>query len=250
MILEIQSMLKFSRYLLVCPLLFHPFNDVFGQLTFFNVSSSDITEARKISAQQQFEIHDEIESSTTVTYGLGKGWEVGLNLINLDYGLQSKHFEKNDTSTVIPYAPLLLANAQKAFKLNDTFSIGVGAVAGKNLTRNHHSQLVYYTYTNLIATLGNQDQYQIVAGSYYGNHRYLSDGPSYGFQTGIDAGLWYKKLHFLADWISGSNGKGRLTAGFEVFLTQRLPLALGWQRSNQDGSQGVVLQLTFLPRGN
>jgi hypothetical protein len=48
-----------------------------AQLTVFNVSSSDITDARKISVQQQFEADDEIESSTTMTYGLGGKWEAG-----------------------------------------------------------------------------------------------------------------------------------------------------------------------------
>ena len=241
-------MSKLIQYKLCGLLSLFPASNALAQLTIFNVSSSDITDTRKISVQQQFEIQDEIESSTTVTYGLGKKWEAGLNLINLDYGVESRHIEKNDTSTVIPFAPLLLANVQKAFELNDILSLGLGAVAGQNLTRAHAGKFVYYTYANASAKLGNQDQYQIVAGTYYGNHRYLSDGPNFGFQTGIDAGLWYKKLHFLADWISGSHGKGRLTVGLEVFLSKRLPLSFGWQRANQDGSQGGVVQLTFLPK--
>lgn len=220
----------------------------FAQLTFFNVSSSDITDMRRISVQQQLEIQDQIESSTTLTYGLGKGWEVGLNLINLDYGIKSKQLETNDTTTVIPYAPVLMANVQKAFQINNTFSLGVGTVAGHNLSHLHSNKFVYYSYANATATIGDQDQYQIVAGTYYGNHRYLSDGPNFGFQTGFDAGLWYKKVHLLGDWISGFHQKGRLTVGLEIFLSERLPLSLGWQRANQDGSQGAVIQLTFLPR--
>jgi hypothetical protein len=219
-----------------------------AQLTVFNVSSSEITDPGKISAQQQFEIGDQVESSTTATYGLGKGWEIGANLINLDYGLESRHFESNDSTTSIPYAPLLLLNAQKVFDINDVFSAGVGAIAGSSIRHLKSPKFVYYTYANLAASFGPDHRYQIAAGPYLGSHGYLSDGAVMGFQTGIDAGIWYEKLHFLADWVSGSHSKGRLTVGFGVFLSDRLPLSVGWQRSNADGAQAAVLQLTLLPK--
>ncbi len=225
-----------------------PVTKVSAQLTVFNVSSSTITDKSKISVQQQFEIQDQIESSTTLTYGLGKKWEIGLNLVNLNYNIKEKSINTNDSSIVSPYAPLLLANAQKVFEINDILSFGLGAIAGTNLTSSHNRKFVYYSYANMLASAGEQDQYQVAAGPYISNHRYLSQGPSYGFQCAVDAGLWYKKLHLMADWISGSHDKGRLTLGLEIFLTQRLPLSLGWQRSNRDGSQGAVLQLTFLPQ--
>jgi hypothetical protein len=59
--------------------------DSFAQLTIFNVSSSEITEKNKLSFQQQFEIQDVINSTTTATYGLGKFWEVGVNVFNVNY---------------------------------------------------------------------------------------------------------------------------------------------------------------------
>lgn len=218
-----------------------------AQLTVFNVPSSDPTEKNKISVQQQFEVQDLIESSTAFTYGLGKNWEVGLNLFNLDYSIKNKQFEINDTTTVNPFAPLLLASAQKVFKLNDIFSVGIGAMAGTNLAHRHKG-LIYYSYSNLVAGLGDQQQYVLAAGPYLSSHTYLGDGPRYGVQAAFDAGIWYEHLHLLGDWVSGVHQKGRLTLGFEFFLTDRLPLALGWQRSNADGSQAAVLQLTFLPK--
>ena len=241
-------MLQLRPYKICLFLIFTPLAKVSAQLTVFNVSSSTITDKRKISIQQQFEIQDEIESSTTLTYGLGKKWEVGLNLINLDYNVTEKSFETNDSTTSTPFAPLLLANAQKAFELNQVLSIGLGTVAGTNLTSSHARKFVYYSYANLLASTGNQDQYQFAAGPYISNHRYLGQGSYYGFQCAMEAGVFYKKLHFLADWISGYSQKGKLSLGIEIFLTQRLPLSLGWQRSNQDGSQGGVIQLTFLPK--
>lgn len=239
-------MQKLTLPVVCCLFLLCPVYKAVAQLTVFNVSSSSITEKSKISVQQQFEIQDEVESSTTLTYGLGKKWEVGANLLNLDYSMKERSFEMNDSTTAKPYAPLLLINTQKVFQLNDLFSIGLGTVAGTNLSHVHR-KFVYYTYTNLLASLGDQEQYQFAAGPYISNHRYLSDGPVYGFQGAMDAAIWYKKLHFLADWISGTHAKGRLSLGLEVFLTEHLPLSFGWQRSNADGSQGAVIQLTYVP---
>jgi len=219
-----------------------------AQLTVFNVSSSDITDQGKISAQQQFEIQDIIESSTALTYGLGRNWEIGLNLVNLDYSVKNRSFEFNDTTTTNPYAPLLLASAQKVFKLNDVFAVGLGGIAGTNITHAHPGHFVYYTYTNLQATLGHEQQYEIAAGPYVSSHSYLGDGPVYGIQAAMDAGIWHNHVHLMADWISGNHPKGKLTMGFEIFLNKRLPLAFGWQRSNADGAQGAVVQLTFLPK--
>jgi hypothetical protein len=219
-----------------------------AQLTVFNVPSSEITDKGRISLQQQFEVDRQLESSTTATYGLGKGWEIGLNLLNLDYDLSSHHFEFNDQTDSIPYAPLLTLNAQKVFELVNGFSIGAGAIAGANLSGHHRSRLVYYSYSNLLFETGAFQQYKFAAGAYVGNHHYLSDGPVVGFQGGMDAGIWHEKLHLLLDWISGSHQKGRLSAGVSVYLTSRLPLSLGWQRSNSDGSHAAVIQLTVLPK--
>lgn len=219
-----------------------------AQLTVFNVPSSEITDRGRFSIQQQFEISEQAESSTTATYGLGKGWEVGLNLLNLNYSFKTQHFEFNDQTDSIPYAPLLTASAQKTFDLAHGFSFGLGAIAGTNLSGHHRSEPVYYGYSNVLFETGMYQQYKFAAGAYVGNHHYLSTGPVTGFQCGMDAGIWYEKLHLLADWISGKHQKGRLTVGVSIYLTDKLPLSLGWQRSNSDGSQAGVIQLTFLPK--
>lgn len=234
-------------FLFICLIICASHNETFAQLTVFNVSSSEISKSGKISVQQQFEIEDMVESSTTLTYGLGRNWEAGVNLINLDYNYNSRHIEVNDTAMTQPFAPLLLANSQKLFELNDVLSIGIGGVAGTNLTA-HRKRLVYYGYSNLVASLGAEQQYQLAAGPYISNHRYLGEGPVYGFQAAVDAGVWHDKFHLLADWISGNHQKGKLSLGVEVFLAKRLPLSVGWQRSNEDGAQAAVVQITLLAK--
>jgi hypothetical protein len=108
-----------------------------GQQTFFSVPSSDITPKHKILAQQQVDINSEqLRFSTTVDYGLGRNWEVGLNLYNIDYQSQEHTWLRNDTTLQLPYAPLLLINAQRTFNLTDALHIGLGGQTGLNLFPN------------------------------------------------------------------------------------------------------------------
>jgi hypothetical protein len=56
-----------------------------AQQNLFNVPSAEITEKNKFFFQQQFNIDSNAgDSNTTVDYGLGNNWEVGINLFNLD----------------------------------------------------------------------------------------------------------------------------------------------------------------------
>ncbi|GAB3792383.1 hypothetical protein GCM10028819_02470 [Spirosoma humi] len=220
-----------------------------AQQTIFSVPSSDITPTHKIMAQQQFDINGEqVRSSTTVNFGLGRNWEVGLNVYNLDYSPEQHSWQRNDTTLQMPYGPLLLFNAQRTIDLTETLHLGLGGQTGLNLfpTKNS-SAWEGWGYANLGASF-DQDHYQAVIGAYAGNHRYLAEGSTVGMHLGIDAGVWYEKVHFLGDWATGTHEYGQLVLGVEVYLKKHLPLALGWRRSNQDGNQGLVVQLTYTPK--
>ena len=219
-----------------------------AQQTIFNVPSSDITPQHKILAQQQVDINrEELRSSTTVDYGLGRNWEVGFNVYNLDYLPQQHSWQRNDTTTQMPYAPLLLINAQKTVELTESLHLGLGGQTGLNLFPTTCSSWVGWGYANLGGSF-DHEHYQAVIGAYAGNQRYLAEGSTVGMHLGIDAGIWYEKLHLLGDWASGTHDYGQLVLGVEVYLQKHLPLAIGWRRSNQDGQQALVVQLTYTPK--
>ncbi len=220
---------------------------VWAQASYFNVPESDVAKTHKINIQQQFNIQDYYRSLTTIDYGLGRDWEIGANLLNLDYYPQSRHVLRNDSTSERAYSPLLMLNAQKIVKLPHQFHIGIGGQGGYNLTPDKtQRRFVGYGYVNLNKSFY-QDHYKLTVGAYTGHVRYLGNGPQLGFQAGFDAGLFYEKFHVLADWISGQHDVGQLVIGCGVYLTKNLPLALGWQRSNQDGSSALVVQLTYTP---
>ena len=219
-----------------------------AQQTIFNVPSSDITPRHKILAQEQVSLDEEkFQSTTTVNYGLGHNWEVGANLYNLNYLRQEHVWEHNDTTVQTAYAPLLLINAQKTFDLNDNLHIGVGTQTGINIAPTRRTTWVGLGYANLAGDF-KDEHYKAVVGAYVGNQRYLAKGPIAGVHMGIDAGIWYQKVHILADWATGTHEYGQVIAGVEVYLQKHLPLAIGWRRSNDDGQQAVVVQLTYTPK--
>lgn len=220
-------------------------NTAHAQESYFNVTESDVAEKGAIVVQQQFSIQNFYRSITTFDYGLAEDLELGANLINLDYYPVNRRFMRNDSSTEQAYSPLLMLNAQKIIKLPHDFHMGIGGQAGWNLTPNlGQHRFVHFVYVNLNRTFLN-DHYKITAGVFNGHVRYLGDGPPVGFQTGFEAAIVYQKLHLLGDWLSGQHDAGQLVLGFEVFLSKKLPLSLGWQRRNQDGSSALVVQLTY-----
>ncbi|GAB3939755.1 hypothetical protein GCM10028805_00640 [Spirosoma harenae] len=220
----------------------------YAQQTIFNVPDSDVTPKGKPLAQQQVDLsQEEIRSMTTFDYGLGRNWEVGLNLYNVDYLPDQHTWQRNDTTLQMPYAPLLLINAQKTVELTDQLHLGIGGQTGLNLFPTEHSSWVGWGYLNLGGSFAD-DHYQTVVGAYAGNAPYLGAGSTIGFHMGVDAGIWYEHLHLLGDWATGTHEYGQLVLGLEVYLQKHLPLAVGWRRSNQDGSQGLVVQLTYTPK--
>lgn len=218
-----------------------------AQQTYFNVPSSDVVEKRKIAVQQQFNFSETIRSSTTVEYGLGNEWEVGLNFYNFDYQLSDRHISVNDTTLEKSFSPLLLFNVQRTIDLTKNIELGIGGQAGFNVLTSRQPQFVGYAYGHVAAT-SDDEHYNVSMGGYLANARYLGEGPKGGFQAGFDAGIFYQKLHLLGDWISGPHDFGQLVLGLEVYLSKKLPLAIGWQRTNKMGNQAVVLQLTYNPQ--
>ncbi|MCY7358024.1 MAG: hypothetical protein LH609_11310 [Rudanella sp.] len=85
----------------------------YAQETYFNVSESEISKKNKVLIQQQIDITDQFRSTTTFDYGLGRNWEIGFNLYNVNYPPDMTQFIRNDSSPRMPYAPPLRLNVQK-----------------------------------------------------------------------------------------------------------------------------------------
>lgn len=174
-------------------------------------------------------------------------WEVGVNVYNVYFSPEVKHFVRKDSTTEQPYGPMFMVNAQKAIMLTKALKIGFGGQVGFNTSPAGRTRASYYAFTNLGGSFA-ENRHKVAAGIYAGNSFYLSDVPKVGFQTGTDAGIIHNKLHLRVEWMSGTHQYGKLIVGPQFFFSKNLSVALGWQRNNKDGSQSLVAQLSYTPQ--
>ncbi|GAA4466028.1 hypothetical protein GCM10023093_19350 [Nemorincola caseinilytica] len=236
----------FLLFVLVAP-------DVIAQQSFFNVPSSDITPRRKLFFQQQFSFYRSgIQSNTTTSYGLGHGFEAGLNLLGVsdEFG---KRIAFNDHTE--PYAPLLAVNAQKKFELSHVVSVGLGTQLGMNRDR----ECGAYVYSNGVY-LAERTKTKLVGGVYYASDGYF--GPEtrnwsedrllrrFGLQWGIEQNLWKDKLFFQTDYISGKHSLGQIVFGGAYCLTRQWVVSSGIQLATENSKalNELVFELTYVPK--
>lgn len=125
---------------------------VVGQQNLFNVPSSDITEPGEIFYQQQINLlPDLLQFNSTMCYGLGRNFEIGFNIIGLNVNTQSSSplIISNGDIHSPPVYPFYTLNLQKAFVLNRTLRVAVGAQTGLSIDAHFGN----YTYTNLITSI-------------------------------------------------------------------------------------------------
>ena len=116
--------------------LFYSFYSLKSQQNFINVPSAEVTKKNKLFFQQQININEIIQSNSTLDFGLDKGFEIGVNVLGLNFSDKQKLFLKNDTSDTDPYNPLIMVNGLKYFKLSQNTGIACGAQLGLNYNDN------------------------------------------------------------------------------------------------------------------
>lgn len=227
-----------------------------AQQNFFNVPSSDVTAKNKVFFQQQFNVSDGlVQLNTTWCYGLGKGAEVGLNVISLN--MNSADFKPpfitNSNTAQSPTYPFYTLNAQKAFQLTKGIKWTIGTQTGFSVGLHFGS----YCYSNFVNILPRW-RTKLLLGVYGATDSFL--GPedrsmffpgnnSLGLQFGIEQPLIGDKLFFVAENIDGSHSLGETTFGGAWYFTKTRVLSLGYQFSNPQSKtlEAYVLELTFVP---
>ena len=132
----------YSSYFAQCLLLiFILLNNApaFAQQSLFNVPSVETTEKDKFFFQEQVNFLSTGVANTTLDYGLGNGWEMGLSFFNLDF-YSLKHSWAN---------PVLLLNVQKGFYVTEQWKVGIGTQSGSTLPLHENtSQFASFNYWN------------------------------------------------------------------------------------------------------
>lgn len=217
----------------------------FGQQNFFNIPSSDITLKNKLFYQQQLNFYrSNFNLNTTFSYGLGKGYEIGLNFNGID-------FEKNQlfaNNSSAPYFPFYLINGQKEFKLNAHLTNSFGFQTGIH-SKTKWGSYLYHNYKFLDEEIG----IKIVAGLYYSSNNYFGAGKRgfendiIGFQMGIEKAIFPDKLYLQGDFLGGKNSFSETILGFAYKITPHWVISSGYQIPNtKNNPYGLIFELTRL----
>ena len=168
-----------------------------GQQNLVNVPASEATEKNKIFFQQQINFNELIQSNTTFDYGLGKGFEIGVNILGLNFSEKRESFLNNDSNDVDPYNPLLLINGLKQFEINKNIIIAGGGQLGLNFDFNERSSQAGLLYTNVLFKHLLIKDSRIVLGTYYNSMHYGGHGNRFGCWLGSEVPL-NKKIHVIS----------------------------------------------------
>jgi hypothetical protein len=219
----------------------------YSQQNFINVPSSEATKRHKLFFQQQINFNELIQSNTTLDFGLRKGFEVGVNVLGLNFNEKTKTFLNNDTSDSDPYNPLVMLNGLKQFELNKKISITIGTQAGLNFNDNKKTKGAQLVYSNLLIKDMFIERSSIVLGSYYNTQHYGGQGNRLGIWLGAEMPI-VNKLHVVAESVLGNNAISYTSVGIIYYPKKRIPLTFGMQIPNtKNNAYSFVFELTFVP---
>jgi hypothetical protein len=212
-----------------------------AQQNLFNVPVPAVAAEDKIFFQEQLNVGSVGSSNTTFDYGLGNNFEIGLNVFNV--GLYP---------AVTPPMPGdagrngVLINMQKVFEPNESFDIGIGTQQGVSATTSSQ-QTEYMGYGWCVVEYDtHNDHGRYLAGTYIGNPTYTGKGNSVGWMLGCEYPLIPEKMHFMADWLGGTNQISVAVIGAVVELPRHWQLSVGAQvpSPGSHNPYGMVIELT------
>jgi hypothetical protein len=222
-----------------------------AQQNLFNIPSGSITPRRELFYQHQVNFYsiNRVASKQHVVVGLGEGWEVGFNLVNLSLDFrrpEGRLLLRNDLRNGSSLKPKVHATAQKQWTLSESIRASLGTQNGFNMFAD--PERTYYAFFHYgLFVWSPRKHTNIVAGTYHGSRSYLGNGNDTGFMLGFEYPLSERFL-LMGDFISGRNQESVGVLGFNWYATPRFQICLGGilpsPGSRNEG--GVVLEINLL----
>lgn len=222
---------------------------VFSQQNLFNIPSGDITPHKKIFYQHQLNFYavNEFESKSHFVYGVGKGWDVGFNLIDLPVRIgNGRVFSYNNESIRKPLYPLFLFTAQKQWKIADKVHFNLGTQTGVNISPEMNGKMFATINYGLFRWKGEKGF--LVGGPYVSNDVFAGGPPEWrpGYMLGYELYLSDRWL-LMGDFISGTHKKSQTVIGGGYNVSSRLQIFLGALLAfpAEQLQDGVVFELNW-----
>ena len=223
-------------------------NQTKAQQNLFNIPSGDITPKSKFFYQHQINTYsNKFESKGHFVYGLGKGWDVGVNLVGTGayFNPDWKAIYNNDFSKGQALSPTIMATLQKQFILNEKWAVNLGTQSGVNLTSiKDNIQPAYFHYG--LVSYQVKSGAKILFGPYATNQQYVGAGNRTGIQVGYEWKV-VKDFYLMGDFISGNNDSAVLVPGIMYNVSNHVQLCLGYMLPNPNTmkNQAVVFEFNW-----
>jgi hypothetical protein len=238
---------KKIAFTIVSLLLIHFVN---AQQNLFNIPSGDLTPKNKVFYQQQININavSQYAAKSHFVYGLGKGWEIGFNALNMNWDFTKSPVFRTSAppAQATPFYPVGVITSQKQWNLNDHLGINIGTQLGVNLSESiSKKRATHFSY--LLGKYQLLHGVKIIGGTYLTDERMVGTGNTMGILAGTEVHI-NKKWLFMADFVSGNNKNGVSVFGFTYNVNPRFQLCAGWQLPNLNNraeTPALVLELNL-----
>lgn len=237
---------KICRSVVSIWLLF-PAIPLWAQQNLFNIPSGDVTPKGKVFYQHQLNFYsvNEFESKSHLVLGFGKGWDAGLNLVDVPFQMDANPvLSFNDNSNRKPLYPLLMFTLQKQFQLSQHSKLNIGTQAGPNISMyRQNKRIAFFNYILLKTKIARRAN--IVFGTYHTDNTFVGkDKHHIGFLAGYEI-LLTKRWSLMGDWISGNHKKAQSTIGAFYTIGKRTQLcgAALFDYPHGQPNHGVIFEL-------
>jgi hypothetical protein len=242
--------LKLKRILFVINfLLIGISNFSYAQQNLFNIPSGDITIKNKIFYQHQLNGYsDKLESKAHFVYGLGKGWDLGVNLVGKGFYFTPEwRILYNDNPNKGALYPVIMGTIQKQFAISKNFDVNFGSQIGWNLSNRIENKEINYFFYGIGVYYFHNRKSRIVGGLYKTNTMFVGQGNTFGALVGYEINL-SKRWYLMGDWVSGSNDASVAVIGGMYNVSKRVQFCAGWlfPNPNTPKPMGIVLELNLL----
>ncbi len=231
-----------------CYVLIFSCYQIFAQQNLFNIPSGDITPKGKLFYQHQINTYsNKFESKGHFVYGIGKKWDIGVNLVGTGayFNPAWKSIENTDFSQGKALSPTLMATVQKQWTINDQWAVNIGTQSGFNISSNTSNIQPAYLHYGLIGYQVKQGR-KLLIGPYLTNQQYVGAGNKWGIHAGYEWKLT-DKWYLMGDFISGNNDSAVLVPGVMYNVGKRVQLCLGYMLPNPNTvkNQAVVFEFNW-----
>ena len=216
-------------------------NFISAQQNLFNIPSGDVTSKQELFYQHQLNFYEyyKFESKSHFVKGLGKGWEIGVNLINAKFNFNNPNFfvinETVDGLNDSALSPLFLLTGQKQFALSEKIKLNLGTQIGTNFAAGwQNKQFAHFTYALVQFELPHH--IKLIGGGYLSNDAFLGTGNDKGFMLGYEIPL-SKRWWLMGDHISGHHSNGMSVIGGLYNISNSVQICFGGLISNRYNQQ-------------